>query len=97
MSERAGTITPMPKPRTNAGWPAVILVGIVLLPVGYMGADHAMLVGEQRKALSVEAWMKNGESPRSSPEYRIEQPLLTQMFAPAHQVDRFSRPKYWGP
>ena len=38
-----GTITPMPKPRTNAGWPLVILVAVVLLlPAGYMGAYYAM-------------------------------------------------------
>ena len=33
----------MPKPRTNAGWPIAILIAIVLLPVGYMGAYYGMM------------------------------------------------------
>ncbi len=33
----------MPKPRTNAGWPAILLVIVLLLPAVYMGAYYAML------------------------------------------------------
>ncbi len=86
----------MPKPHTNAGWPLAVLLAIVLLPMAYMGAYYGMLVDQQRKPIGVEAWMK-GESSQFSPKYRIEQPLVTQMLAPAHQVDRFIRRKYWGP
>jgi hypothetical protein len=59
-----------------------------------MGAYYAMLARKQREPLSYEAYL-NGESPRSSPEYRIDQPLLTSMFAPANQIDRRIRPDYW--
>ena len=44
------TTDPMPKPRTNAGWPAVILIAVVaLLPVAYAGLY--VLRCEQRDAM----------------------------------------------
>ena len=72
----------MPKPRTNAGWPAVILIAVVALPVGYMGAYYAMVE---------RVFLEYG----STPNYRVEGDAISVLFEPAHWVDRNVRPSYW--
>ena len=79
------TSTPMPRPRTNAGWLAVILVAVVvLLPVGYMGAYYGMLQPLQ---------IAFGNP---LPVYRSDSERVRIALAPAHQLDRLIRPSYWG-
>ena len=76
----------MPKPRTNAGWIAVILIAVVLLPVAYMGAYYGMLESIVRQSLG---------SQRVDPGYRIRSIYVHHFFWPANQIDRQIRPGKW--
>ena len=82
----------MPRPRPNAGLFAAILLVIVLLPAGYMGAYYAA-------AERVEVVMESepGGSTRSvSCLYRFGGMPAYSFFLPAHEIDRKVRPAYWG-
>ena len=74
----------MPNPRTSTtGVLAAVLLVIVLLPAGYLGAYYAMV---DRVYLEWE----------TIPDYRVEGDAVNVFFEPAHWIDRSIRPGYWG-
>ena len=77
----------MTKPRTNAGWLAVMLLVIVLLPVGYMGAYYSLV--------DPQTYLRIGLPSVTYAEYRIGGDASKVLFWPAHQCDRAIRPNYW--
>lgn len=79
------TTDPMPKPRTNAGWMAVILIAVVvLLPVAYMGTYYATVDADDSRLLP------------GPPVYHLGADGVERFFAPAHYIDKhFVRPSTW--
>ena len=69
----------MPKPHTNAGWMAVILIAAVLLPAAYMGAYYAVF-----EIAVIDEWP--GGQPY--PGYRIDHPIVEAIFWPSQRVER---------
>ena len=85
----------MPRARTNAGWLAALLLVIVLLLAGYMGAYYGMLEG-QMGVVRHGDYRDFGFDYPSVPFYRGHNEWLEMVFTPANTIDRWIRPEYWG-
>ena len=81
----------MSRPRPTTGLLAALLLVIVLLPAGYMGAYYAMLTEPPAPSSGYDCtvyadWL---------PYYRVQNATVYRFFKPAHKVDQRLRPHRW--